>query len=134
METKVHAGQRVLYKDGNSGWLVGIVKQGHAEVNEQGVWIPIIPLRFIDMEEDNIPYIQYAEISTLFTDGHPLDEWMKSALLDKEEYIQLIKSENFERALESAWVSDGEYYYYPVSKFNETWISKQPFNYILRSC
>lgn len=134
METKVHAGQRVLYKDGNSGWLVGIVKQGHAEVNELGVWIPIIPLRFIDIEDDNIPYIQYAEIGTLFTDGHPLDEWMKSALLDKEEYIQLIKGEDFERALESAWVSDGEYYYYPISKFNETWISKQPFTYILRSC
>ena len=134
METKVHAGQRVLYKDGNSGWLVGIVKRGNAEVNEQGIWIPIIPMRFIDMEEDDIPFIQYAEINTLFTEGQPLDEWMKPALLDKEEYIQLVKSEDFERAIESAWVSDGEYYYYPISKFNETWINKQPFNYILRSC
>lgn len=133
METKIRAGQRVLYKDGNSGWLVGIVKQGYAEVNEQGVWIPIIPLRFIDMEEDNVPYIQYAEINTLFTEGQPLDEWMKPMLLNKEEYIQFIKSEDFERAMENAWVSDGEYYYYPVSTYTENWVNKQPFNYILRS-
>ena len=86
-----------------------------------------------DMEEDNIPYIQYAEINTLFTEGQPLDDWMKPMLLNKEEYIQFIKSEDFERAMESAWVSDGEYYYYPVSTYTENWINKQPFNYILRS-
>lgn len=133
METKIRAGQRILYKDGNSGWLVGIVDRGNAEVNEQGIWIPIIPLRFTNMEREDIPYIQYAEMNTIFTEGQPVDEWMKSALLTKEEYIKIIESEDFERALENAWVSDGEYYYYPVSTYTKKWIIKQPFSYILRS-
>ena len=133
METKIRAGQRVLYKDGNSGWLVGIVDTGNAEVNEQGVWIPIIPLRFTDMAREDVPYIQYAELNTIFTEGQPVDDWMKSSLLTKEDYIKIIESEDFERAIENAWVSDGEYYYYPVSTYTEKWINKQPFNYILRS-
>ena len=41
-------------------------------------------------------------------------------------------SDDFERALEEAWVSDGEYYYYPVSTYTEKWIDKQPFTYIMR--
>lgn len=133
METKIRAGQRILYKDGNSSWLVGIVDRGNAEVNEQGVWIPIVPLRFADMAREDVPYIQYAELNTIFTEGQPIDEWMKPALLTKEDYIKIIKSEDFERALENAWVSDGEYYYYPVSTYTEKWIIKQPFSYILRS-
>ena len=133
METKIRAGQRVLYKDGGSGWLVGIVDMGDAEVNTQGVWIPIIPLRFSTMAREDVPYIQYAELNTIFTEGQPVDDWMKSSLLKKEEYIKIIESEDFERAIENAWVSDGEYYYYPVSTYTEKWINKQPFNYILRS-
>ena len=133
METKIRAGQRVLYKDGNSGWLVGIVDTGNAEVNELGVWIPIVPLRFADMVREDVPYIQYAELNTIFTEGQPVDDWMKSSLLTKEDYIKIIESEDFERAIENAWVSDGEYYYYPVSTYTEKWINKQPFNYILRS-
>jgi len=133
METKIRAGQRVLYKDGNSSWLVGIIDNGNAEVNEQGIWIPIVPLRFADMAREDVPYIQYAELNNLFTEGQPVDDWMKPALLKKEDYIKIIESEDFERALENAWVSDGEYYYYPVSTYTEKWIDKQPFNYILRS-
>ena len=132
METKIRAGQRVLYKDGNSGWLVGIIDNGNAEVNEQGIWVPIVPLRFADMAREDVPYIQYAELNNLFTEGQPVDDWMKSALLTKEDYIRIINSEDFERALEEAWVSDGEYYYYPVSTYTEKWINKQPFTYIMR--
>ena len=131
MEINIRAGQRVLYKDGKSGWLVGIIDNGDAEVNEQGLWLPIIPLRFADMEPEDIPYIQYAEINNVFFDGHPLESWMRP--IDKAEYIKFIQSEDFEKNLENAWVCDGEYYYYPVSKYNETWLNKQPFNYILRS-
>lgn len=133
METRIRAGQRVLYKDGNSSWLVGIVDTGDAEVNTQGVWIPIIPLRFSTMAREDVPYIQYAELNTIFTEGKPVEDWMKSALLTKENYIKVIESEDFERALENAWVSDGEYYYYPVSTYTEKWINKQPFSYVLRS-
>ena len=132
METKIHSGMRVLYKDGNSGWLVGIVDRGKAEVNEQGIWIPIIPLRFAHMEYEDIPYIQYAELTTLFTEGQEVEEWMRSSIITKEEYVKIIKSDDFEKNLENAWVCDGEYYYYPVSKYVENWIMKQPFNYIIR--
>lgn len=133
MELKIRAGARVLYKDGNSGWLVGIVDYGKAEVNDFGVWIPIVPLRFTGLEREDIPYIQYAEINTLFTESQAVEEWMQDALVTKEDYIKIIESEDFNKNLESAWVSDGEYFYYPVSKYNATWIRKQPFNYILRN-
>lgn len=131
MEINIHAGRRVLYKDGNSGWLVGIIDCGKAEVNEQGVWLPIIPLRFANMAHEDIPYIQWAEINNLFLEAQPVEEWM--SIMTKEEYIKFIQEENFVRAIESAWVSDGEYYYYPVSTFTEKWLNKQPFNYIIRS-
>ena len=52
--------------------------------------------------------------------------------MTKEDYINFIKSEEFERAQENAYFTDGEYIYYPVSKFSKSWIEKQPFNYIVR--
>ena len=131
MDNKIRAGQRVLYKDGNSSWLIGIIDHGNAEVNDTGIWLPIIPIQFTHMERDDVPYVQWVELSTLFTEGQPLESWMQP--INKSEYIKIIQSEDFEKALENAWVSDGEYYYYPVSKFSENWIMKQPFNYILRS-
>ena len=131
MDNKIHAGQRILYKDRNSGWLVGIIDHGSAEVNEQGVWLPVVPIQFTHMEREDVPYIQYAELSTLFTEGQPLESWMQP--MNKSEYIKVIQSEDFEKALENAWVSDGEYYYYPVSTYTEKWLNKQPFEYILRS-
>ena len=102
--------------------------EGHAEVNKTGVFIPIIPID-INPEEE----YHWAEISQIYTDAKKLDDWMKDSLLTKEEYIQIIHGEDFHRTIESAWVSDGEYYYYPVSKFNDNWIMKQPFEYILRN-
>ena len=131
MEINIRAGQRVLYKDGNSGWLVGIIDCGKAEVNEQGVYLPIIPLRFASMAHEDIPYVQWAEINNLFLEAQPVEDWMNK--FTKEEYIKFIQEEDFERALENAWVSDGEYYYYPVSTYTEKWLHKQPFNYVIRS-
>jgi len=131
MEINIRAGQRVLYKDGNSGWLIGIVDCGKAEVNEHGVWLPIIPLRFASMAHEDIPYVQWAEINNLFLEAQPVEDWMNK--FTKEEYIKFIQEDDFERALENAWVSDGEYYYYPVSTYTEKWLNKQPFSYIIRS-
>ena len=131
----IRAGNRVLYKDGNSSWLVGIVHKGNAEVNEQGIWIPIVPIQFSEMEPDEVPYLQYAEINQLFTDSVKLDEWMKDYpeyYMTKEQYVQFIKSEEFDKRLEDAYFTDGDYVYYPVSKFNESWIMKQPFEHIAR--
>ena len=136
METKIRAGQRVLYKDGNSGWLVGIVDNGNAEVNEQGLWIPIIPLRFADMAREDVPFIQYGELSTLFLDAKEIEDYIKGyndIFMTKEDYIKIIEEdETFVKAIEQAYVSDGEYYYYPITKFNRGWIEKQPFNYVVR--
>ena len=73
------------------------------------------------------------EIHNIFTDSVKLDDWMRDYLITKEEYIKIVESEDFEKNLERAWVSDGEYYYYPITKFNESWIMKQPFRYIFRT-
>lgn len=126
MDLNIIAGKRVLYKQGSSNWMVGTIKNGNAEVNGQGLWIPIIPKNIEDDE------IHYAEINQIYTDAKELEPWMEDALLTKEEYIKVIHGEDFHRSVEMAWVSDGEYYYYPVTKFADGWINKQPFEYILR--
>ena len=128
MELNIHAGMRVLYKQGNSNWMVGDIMQGNAEINEQGIWLPIIPKGKTADEE-----IHYAEINQIFLDAIPLDNWMKERLIKKEDYIKIIDSDDFDKHLENAWVSDGDYYYYPISKYNEIWINKQPFDYVIRS-
>lgn len=131
----IRAGNRVLYKDGNSSWRVGIVHRGNAEVNEQGIWLPIVPIEFSEIEPDEIPFIQYSEINQLFTDSVKLDEWMKDYpeyYMTKEQYVQFVKSEEFDKRLEDAYFTDGDYIYYPVSKFSESWIMKQPFEHIVR--
>lgn len=128
MALDIYAGKHVLYKNGNSGWLVGTLQKTKvAEVNEQGVWLPILS-KSIENE------IHLAEINNIFLEAQPVEDWMKQYhnLMTKEEYIAFIESDNFERAIEQAWVSDGEYYYYPVSKYSATWILKQPFDYIVR--
>ena len=128
METKIHTGMRVLYKQGGNNWLVGTIYRGSAEINEQGIWIPIIP-KGLTWEEQ----IDYAEINNIFTDASKVEDWMKSSLMSKEDYIKVLDDDDFHKSTEVAWVSDGEYYYYPISKFSETWIMKQPFDYVLRS-
>ena len=130
MEIDLHAGKRVLYKDANGGgWQVGEIALEPALVNNKGVWFSIIPN---DKVEDDVRSL--AEINDIFLDAQPVEDWMKQYhnLMTKEEYIAFIESDDFERAIEQAWVSDGEYYYYPVSKYSATWILKQPFDYIVR--
>lgn len=133
MKPSIYAGKRILYKDGKSGWQIGEVDRQPAEVNEQGVWIAIIPEKFFNKKPD---YIQYAEINNLFTDVLPLDESLKQYseyFMTKNEYIKFMDTDDFDRQRENAYFSDGEYIYYPVSKFSENWILKQPFEYIVRS-
>lgn len=130
MELNIRAGMRVLYKNGNSGWLIGTLQKSEAaEVNEQGLWLPVIPK---DIEDE----IHWAEINNLFLESIPLEDWVKDYpkyYMTKEDYIQFIGSDEFERARENAYFTDGEYIYYPVSKFSKSWIEKQPFEYIVRS-
>ena len=130
MGLDIHAGMRVLYKQGNSNWMVGTIATGKAEINEVGLFIPIIPIGMTAEEE-----IHYAEINQMFLDSFPLNDIVKNYpeyFMTKEEYIKFIESDDFNKRLENAYVTDGEYYYYPVSKYSKTWIEKQPFDYIVR--
>lgn len=134
---KIKTGLRILYKDGNSPWKVGIVDHGNAEINEQGVWIPIVPIEFTSMDREDVPYIQYAEVNNIFTDAQPLQQWVKKEkdyYMTKEDYIENVtKAEDFDKKTEIAYFTDGEYIYYPVSRFIASWIMKQPFTHIVRS-
>lgn len=138
MENKIHAGMRVLYKKNGNNWLIGEVSSGNAIVNEVSVFIPILTEEAIkqihskDFQWDE-PEVVMVDIDDLYVDAEEVEDWMKSSLMTKEEYIKILDSEDFHRSTEVAWVSDGEYYYYPISKFTENWIMKQPFDYVLRN-
>jgi hypothetical protein len=131
MELNIRAGMRVLYKNGNSNWLIGTTAVANAELNNLGLYIPIVPKGMTEDEE-----IHYAEINQIFWDAFPLENWIKDYpkyFMTKEDYIKFIESDEFDKRLENACVSDGEYGYYPVSKYSRQWLEKQPFNYVIRS-
>lgn len=128
MEIKIHAGQRVLYKhDGQ--WRVGEIAQGEAYV-DRGLFIPVCPRGTVYNDADHI----MVEINDLFLEATPVEDWMEQYgyLMTKEDYIKYIQSDEFNKNLEHAYVSDGEYYYYNVNKYSEQWLHKQPFDYIVR--
>lgn len=134
-QSNIRAYKRILYKDGNN-WLVGLIAKGNAEINEQGIWVPIIPIQFAEMMPDEIPYIQYSEINQIFTNCEKLEDWIKDYseyFMTKQQYADFVEKEDFNKALETAYVSDGEYYYYPISRYTRAWIEKQPFDYVMRS-
>ena len=127
MDLKIYAGQRVLYKHNNQ-WAVGTLEESDAHsLTKSGLFLRIIPHGETDV-------VHTAEINDIFLDAHPVEYWMKQyhSLMTKKEYIEFLESDKFERGTEQAWVSDGEYYYYPVSKYTATWLLKQPFDYIVR--
>ena len=129
MELNIRAGMRVLYKENNQ-WHVGETAVGIAHIALNGLFIPIIPIPQEDDEQVN------KEINEIFFDAFLLEDWIKDYpkyFMTKEDYIKFIESDEFDKRLENACVSDGEYGYYPVSKYNKTWIEKQPFDYIIRS-
>ena len=122
---------RVLYKNGNSNWLIGTTAVADAELNHLGLYLPIIPKGMTADEE-----IHYAEINQIFWDAFKLEDWIKDYpkyFMTKEDYIKFIESDDFDKRLENACVSDGEYGYYPISKYSRAWIEKQPFDYVVRS-
>jgi hypothetical protein len=132
MEIKIHAGQRVLYKH-NGQWCVGkLTNQMSPELTEKGLFVFVIPKDYMDAEE--VSYLHDVEINDLFLEAIPVEDWMAQYgyLMPKEDYINFIKSEEFDKNTERAYVSDGEYYYYNVNKYSEQWLNKQPFDYIVR--
>ena len=131
MELNIHAGQRVLYKQ-NGQWRVGELAQANAFV-DKGLFLPVIP------QENFYTSAEYTmvEINDIFFDAKPVEDFWKDysdIFMSKEEYIKIIEcdDENFVKALEQAYVSDGEYYYYKINKFNRAWLTKQPFDYVVR--
>ena len=132
MDLKIHNGMRVLYKH-NGQWCVGkLTNQMSPELNEKGLFVFVIPKDYMDTEE--VPYLHDVEINDLFLEAVPVEDWMSQYgyLMPKEKYIEFIQSEDFDKNIEHAYVSDGEYYYYNVNKYSEQWLNKQPFDYIVR--
>lgn len=130
MELKIYAGMRILYKQGSSNWLIGNLMEGEAELTKNGLFLPIIPLN-IDPNEE----YHWAEINSIFFDAFKLEDWFKDYkeyFMTKEDYIKFIENEDFDKRIENAFVSDGEYGYYPVNRYTRSWIEKQPFQYIVR--
>lgn len=135
MKSELKAGRRVLYKDHNSGWMIGIIDVGEATVDEKGVWIPIIPQEFFHLDPADIPYVHYAELNNIFDDALKYEQWIKNYatnFMTKEDYIKFIESEDFDKRLENAYVADEEYTYYKVTTYTKSWLEKQPFKYIVR--
>ena len=123
MEKNIHAGMRVLYKE-NGQWKVDTLQAGDALIDDRGLFLPII-------DKDS-----YVDINDIFFDAFPIDEYIKDYkeyFMTKEEYIDFINGDDFDRQLENAYVSDGEYGYYPISRYTKNWIEKQPFDYVVRS-
>ena len=135
MELNIHVGKRVLYKHNNQ-WEVGVLTEArNTRLTEKGLYLSIIPKEFIGMPEDKVPYVHDAEINDIFLDAFPIDERVKDYsefFMTKEEYIQFVEDEDFDKRIENAYVSDGEYGYYPISKYTRNWIERQPFDYVIR--
>lgn len=128
----IHAGQRVLYKH-NGQWNVGkLSNQMPPELTEKGLFVFVIPKDYMDAEE--VPYLHDAEINNLYLDAKPVEDWMAEyhQLITMDEYVEFVNSEDFDKNAEDAYVSDGEYYYYSINKFTESWLRKQPFAYVVR--
>jgi len=122
MNKTIHANMRVLYKE-NGQWKIGTLQAGDALIDEKGLFLPIV-----DKES-------YVDFNDIFFDAIPVEDWHKKYseyFMTKKEYIEYIQSDEFDKQIENAYVSDGEYAYYRVNKFNETWLMKQPFEYIVR--
>lgn len=141
MELNIRAGMRVLYKKNNSNWLVGEIAEGNAAVNEHGLYIPIWAEKELEAVHSKSytwdePDCTLININDIFFDAIKLEDWIKNYpdyFMTKENYIKFIENEDFDKHIEHAWLSDGEYYYYPINKYNRMWLEKQPFNYVVRS-
>lgn len=140
MEFKIFAGKRILYKSGNSGWLIGEIGSGHAIINKDGLFLPIYNETEFPKLHNKYTWDELDKslinINDIFFDAFPIDDWIKDYsqyFMTKEDYIKFMESDTFDKRLENAYVSDGEYGYYPISKYTKTWVEKQPFKYVIRN-
>lgn len=127
MDINLYAGQRVLYKK-NGGWRVGTLPPGNMSLTTEGLFANVFDLKDQKFEKN-------VNVNNLYLKGFILEDWAKSPeyCMSKEDFIKYIHSDNFIQQPCTAYVSDGEYAYYPVNKFHENWINKQPFDYFVVS-
>lgn len=126
MNLNIHAGMRVLYKENNQ-WHTGTLKDGIAYITSEGLYLRIAPVDGTEEVTNGL--------NEIFFDAFPIEDWMriyKENFMTKEEYINFIEEDDFDKRLENAFVSDGDYGYYPVNKYTRAWLEKQPFDYVVR--
>ena len=141
----IREGLRVLFKspyDTNPQWKVGIIG-GDATINQKGLRLDVYTLKDWnevlnpnDPFESDGPSPYHVPVGNIFFDSFLIDDSYKAYrdyFMTKEDYMNFVESDEFEKRGEVAYVSDGEYGYYPVSKFTRAWLEKQPFNYIVRN-
>lgn len=122
MKVDIYAGKRILYKS-DKQWRAGEIMPDPPQVTDKGLFLVVGSPK------------EYVEVNDLFLDAIPLEEYYKNdpdIFMTKEKYMDFIESEDFIRGAETAYVSDGEYIYYPINKFNRNWLEKQPFSYVVR--
>ena len=125
MKIDLHAGQRVLYKR-NGIWRVGTLPPGSLNLTTEGLFANVFDVQDKTFEKN-------VNVNNLYLDGFELDEWTKTSeyCMPKADFIEFMHSDDFIQNAYVAYVSDGEYAYYPVNKFHENWINKQPFDFIV---
>ena len=123
MDINLRAGQRVLYKK-NGGWKVGILPPGNLNLTTEGLFANVFDVNDQHVEKG-------VNVNSLYLNGFELEDWMKDPdyCLTKQKFIELLNSESV--YIEKAFVSDGEYAYYPINTFRDSWINKQPFDYVI---
>ena len=45
MDLNIHADMRVLYKENNEPWRVGVISPGSATIDDKGIKIPVFPIQ-----------------------------------------------------------------------------------------
>lgn len=124
MDIKLKAGLRVLYKK-NGNWKAGVLQPGTVDLTSEGLYVNIFDVTDQHLEKR-------VNANTLYLNCTELEDWMKdSCLLSKADFLAAMEEQTF--CAGDAFVSDGEYAYYPVSKYHEAWINKQPFDFIFIS-
>ena len=127
MELKIYANKPILYKQGNHGWRPGVLSPENVKLTPDGLFFTVIT-----HDGTKEPNVRFEE---LYLEAQELKDWeqdpQNGVIFSTDEFIQKIEDEELTVRDGLAYVSDGHYKYYPVSKFTENWIRKQPFDYIV---
>lgn len=124
----IYANQRVLYREQRTHpWRVGHLIMNGAMLQSNGLF-------FMVQDEETNGTAMHVALNDLFFECHELQDWVRDVnngiLFTKNDFLEMIEDEEFDPREGTAYVSDGEYEYYKVARFNKSWIDKQPFEYI----